>query len=46
MNNQRPAVKTWTSAELLGGAHEARIQHGAEVYRLLLTRNGKLILVK
>ena len=43
---QKPPVKTWTSAELLGGSNEARIEHGGEVYRLLRTRNDKLILVK
>lgn len=34
------------SRELLGGAVEVRIVHGAETYRLRLTRNGKLILQK
>ena len=43
---QKPVIKTWTSAELLGGSNEARIEHGDEVYRLLRTRNDKLILVK
>jgi hemin uptake protein HemP len=40
------AILTWTSAQLLGQANEARILHGNEVYRLLRTRNQKLILVK
>lgn len=39
-------VSTWTSEQLLGTANEARIVHGNEVYRLLRTRNQKLILVK
>lgn len=43
---QRPRIKTWTSAELLGDAQEARIQHGDEIYRLFRTRNDKLILQK
>lgn len=40
------SVPTWTSEQLLGEANEARIIHGNEVYRLLRTRNQKLILVK
>lgn len=39
-------LRTWHSDELLGGAKEALIVHGGEVYRLLRTRNDKLILVK
>jgi hemin uptake protein HemP len=39
-------IRSWQSAELLGQANEARIVHGGEVYRLLRTRNDKLILVK
>ena len=35
-----------SSAELLGGQQEVCIRHGDEVYRLRLTRNGKLILHK
>jgi len=42
-----PATPTvWTSAELLQGNVEAVIQHEEEVYRLRLTRQGKLILYK
>jgi hemin uptake protein HemP len=45
-----PATETsipqWTSQQILGQAHEAHIQHGHETYRLLLTRNQKLILIK
>ena len=36
----------WTSDELLQGQHEVLIRHGAETYRLRLTRQGKLILHK
>ena len=34
------------SADLLEGRDEVRIQHGDEIYRLRITRNGKLILHK
>jgi len=45
-NSDKPEVRIWVSSQLLGQAHEARIEHGGEVYRLLRTRNDKLILVK
>jgi hemin uptake protein HemP len=35
-----------SSEELLRGAKELWIRHGEEVYRLRLTRSGKLILQK
>lgn len=35
-----------TSEELLCGQQEICIRHGEEIYRLRLTRNGKLILHK
>jgi hemin uptake protein HemP len=35
-----------SSEELLGGQREIIIQHGSEQYRLRLTTNNKLILVK
>jgi hemin uptake protein HemP len=35
-----------TSEELLAGQQEICIRHGEEIYRLRLTRNGKLILHK
>jgi hemin uptake protein HemP len=35
-----------SSEELLGGRREIIIQHGTEQYRLRLTNNDKLILVK
>jgi hemin uptake protein HemP len=40
----RPLVLN--SAELLRGQREVWIQHGNEIYRLIHTRNGKLILQK
>ena len=39
-------VREITSASLLQGEKEVLILHGEEVYRLKLTRNGKLILQK
>lgn len=41
---RRPAPIS--SEELLGGQREIVIQHGTEQYRLRLTNNNKLILVK
>lgn len=40
------ACRTIPSAELLQGRVEVCIAHGAETYRLRLTRSGKLILQK
>jgi hemin uptake protein HemP len=34
------------SEQLLRGARELQILHGGEIYRLLVTRNNKLILQK
>ena len=42
----RAEIRQWQSEQLFGEANEARIIHGNEVYRLLRTRNDKLILVK
>ena len=42
----RRELRRWRSEELLGESKEALIMHGDEVYRLLRTRNDKLILVK
>ena len=39
-------VRTIRSDELLRGNRELQIAHGDEVYRLLVTRNNKLILQK
>ena len=40
------ALRTISSAELFHGAREVLIQHQEKTYRLQVTRNGKLILVK
>ncbi len=40
------ALRTISSAELFHGAREILIQHEEKTYRLQVTRNGKLILVK
>lgn len=42
-DDQPPAVDSRT---LLGGHRELKIEHGSEVYRLRLTSNNKLILIK
>jgi hemin uptake protein HemP len=39
-------LRTLRSEELLQGANEVLIAHGSQVYRLRLTRTGKLILQK
>jgi len=39
-------IREVDSSELLHGESELLIRHGDEVYRLKLTRNGKLILQK
>ncbi len=39
-------VVTLRSEELLRGGREILIQHANDVYRLRITRNGKLILTK
>jgi hemin uptake protein HemP len=41
-----PSLRTINSADLLHGAREVLIQHDEKTYRLRVTRNGKLILVK
>ena len=41
-----PPLVMLESSELLGDAREVVIRHGAEFYRLKLTRHGKLILTK
>ncbi len=38
--------RRWCSSELLGSRQEIEIEHGASVYRLRLTSQGKLILTK
>lgn len=42
----RPVTPRIDSQRLLVGGRELVIQHGAEEYRLRLTRNDKLILTK
>jgi hemin uptake protein HemP len=39
-------LRRFRSEDLLQGAREVFIQHGDELYRLRLTRQGKLILYK
>jgi hemin uptake protein HemP len=39
-------LRTFTSVELFGGDRELAIRHDREVYRLRITRSGKLILTK
>jgi hemin uptake protein HemP len=41
-----PALRVISSSEIFQGAREVLIQHDEKVYRLQVTRNGKLILVK
>jgi hemin uptake protein HemP len=41
-----PALRVISSTEIFQGAREVLIQHDEKVYRLQVTRNGKLILVK
>ena len=43
---EKSGVFTVRSEDLLRGGREAHIVHGDEVYRLLVTRNHKLILQK
>ena len=43
---QQPLPKQISSTELLEGHKEVWIRHGQEIYRLRLTRSGKLILQK
>jgi hemin uptake protein HemP len=42
----REDVPIYRSEELLGGKRELFILHGNEIYRLIRTRNDKLILQK
>ncbi len=41
-----PPPRVVSSETLLGGDREVLIRHGADVYRLIRTRNGKLLLNK
>jgi hemin uptake protein HemP len=40
------ALRVIESRELFGGRHEVLIHHECQLYRLRITRNGKLILQK
>lgn len=42
----RPLPRNLTSLEILRGETEVTISHNGEIYRLRVTRNGKLILQK
>ena len=44
--SQAASARTINSVDLLHGAREVLIQHDEKIYRLQVTRNGKLILVK
>jgi hemin uptake protein HemP len=44
--NMPAALRTVRSEDLLQGGKEVLIQHGQEMYRLRLTKAGKLILNK
>lgn len=41
-----PQLKTYGSRELFDGLREVGIEHGGALYRLKITRQGKLILNK
>jgi hemin uptake protein HemP len=41
-----PQLKTYGSRELFNGSREVAIEHGGSLYRLKITRQGKLILNK
>ena len=45
-SSAKRTVREVASSELLLGENELLIRHGDELYRLKLTRNGKLILQK
>ncbi|MEN3029836.1 hemin uptake protein HemP [Chromobacterium amazonense] len=45
-NGSAPATPLLHSRLLFGGGREILIEHQGELYRLQLTRNGKLILIK
>jgi hemin uptake protein HemP len=39
-------LRTVNSADVFQGAREVHIRHDEKIYRLQVTRNGKLILIK
>ena len=44
--SQQKDTQTYDSKQLFGGAKVVLIEHLGQVYRLLITRQGKLILNK
>lgn len=46
MEPQRPPSRTVSSESLFNGTYEIGIDHGGSLYRLKITRQGKLILNK
>ena len=44
--NQEPGVKKWTSKGLFGDGKLVLIEHENTLYRLMITKQGKLILNK
>jgi hemin uptake protein HemP len=46
LGRPRDDRQIWTTEQLLGKHREVLIQHGDDVYRLRITRHGKLILYK
>jgi hemin uptake protein HemP len=44
--SETESLPSYDSSDLLKGAREILIHHQGEIYRLRLTRNGKLILNK
>ncbi len=45
-DNQDRQVPIFDSRQLFGDAREVRLHHCSEEYRLILTKNNKLILTK
>jgi hemin uptake protein HemP len=45
-SGENPPPRTLDSADLFQGAREVQIRHDEKLYRLQVTRNGKLILIK
>lgn len=45
-SEKRPELRVVDSSELFAGSKAVHIRHDGEYYRLLVTRNGKLILQK
>jgi hemin uptake protein HemP len=45
-NNKSSGPKVYESPQLFDGNNEIRIKHAGELYRIRITRNGKLIMNK